>query len=128
MSHSQKFLGLIQFTKLCIVPNYMSGKPAHRSDGGIGRRSGLKIHRPYGCASSTLAPSTTISRGYTFDGVAFLFDLTLVLEGSSLIKLFDITREEKLTVICLCCIQVQVFAGESLFRTGKKGARGNQLQ
>ena len=96
--------------------------------GEIGRRSGLKIHRPYGCASSTLAPSTTISRGYTFDGVAFLFDLTLVLEGSSLIKLFDTTREEKLTVICLCCIQVQVFAGESLFRTGKKGARGNQLQ
>ena len=28
------------------------------SDGGIGRRSGLKIHRPQGCASSTLAPST----------------------------------------------------------------------
>jgi hypothetical protein len=29
------------------------------SDGGIGRRSGLKIRRPYGCASSTLAPSTS---------------------------------------------------------------------
>jgi hypothetical protein len=28
------------------------------SDGGIGRRSGLKIRRPQGHASSTLAPST----------------------------------------------------------------------
>ncbi len=44
---------------------------AECSDGGIGRRSGLKIHRPYGCASSTLAPST-IYAGFASTSLNYL--------------------------------------------------------
>ncbi len=57
--HHQNFYLLVSmiFAILCVrkvkVINALPG-----SDGGIGRRSGLKIHRPQGCASSTLAPST----------------------------------------------------------------------
>ena len=48
------------------------------SDGGTGRRSGLKIHRPQGCASSTLAPSTKKrTKGHGTESVAFLVGLGL---------------------------------------------------
>ena len=68
--HSHKLLYLLISLYPVIVP---SPKIISSSDGGIGRRSGLKIHRPQGCASSTLAPSTKTARGYIHRDVTSYF-------------------------------------------------------
>lgn len=52
---------------------------AQSPDGGIGRRTGLKIQRPQGCAGSTPAPGTSLSKALQSSCEAFLLFSSLHL-------------------------------------------------
>lgn len=56
---------------------------AQSPDGGIGRRTGLKIQRPQGCAGSTPAPGTAFSDLAIFLARSFIFPLPTIFPRST---------------------------------------------
>ena len=95
----QSFFPLASREKFCRKKKAAYICSAQSPDGGIGRRTGLKIQRPQGCAGSTPAPGTSFSDLAIFLARSFCFPASYNLPPTHLEQFhnqpFPFTRRQR---------------------------------